>query len=191
MIAAPSNLDEKPHERPVDRLHAIGAVQVRATQGARREALLVPLGRLLFPYIEANCDRWEYDCINGLAEALQWKENRLNLRKEYAFFVAKQALLESRHATCTVCKGITDIPDGITSIPDVEKMAGKTEWDGPVPLKPCPACKGTGKRLWTDPERAEVVGDAARFDKAFSTAHALISEAIGEALRPYRTFLKD
>lgn len=185
------NLDEDDHsERPVDRIHAIALAQTRAVNDARFRAILVPLGRLLLPLVDDVSRKYEAEGIKALQLFIAG-EKRLRVREETAWFIAKQSIEEARSQRCKVCKGVTDVPDGTTSIPDVERMAGKTVWEGPVPLKTCPACKGTGKRRWTDAERAEVVGEAARFDAAFSFAHGVISMAIHEALRGYVPALKD
>lgn len=192
VLTSPCNLDEKDYaERPVDRVHAVASAQYRAIDGARRAALLVPLGRLLLPIIDGQSDRFRKEAEAALSLCLTWEEWRLRLHGDISKAVAKQAIHEAQNARCTVCKGITDVPNGTCSIPDIEKMAGNTVWSGPVPLKPCPECKGTGKRYWSDSERAKVILDAVRYAEAMAVAHSIISEATSMVLDQYRRILRD
>lgn len=191
VLTSPTNLDEQDHaERPVDRLHAVASAQYRAIDRARRMAVLVPLGRLLLPIVDGKSDRFRKEAEKALSLCLSWAEYRLRLHKDIRGAVAKQAIHEAQNARCPTCKGITDVKDGICSIPDLEKMAGHRVWIGPVPLKPCPACNGTGKRRFTDDERAMVVLDAVRYAEALAVAHSIISEATSVVLDQYRNILR-
>lgn len=191
VLTSPTNLDEQDHaERPIDRLHAVASAQCRAIDRARRAAVLVPLGRLLLPIVDGQSDRFHKEAEEALSLCLSWKEYRLRVHGDISRAVARQAIYEAQNARCKVCRGITDVPNGTCSIPDLEKMAGKKVWTGPVPLKPCPACNGTGKRRFTDAERERVVLDAVRYAEALAVAHSIISESTSMVLDQYRHILR-
>lgn len=178
---------------PVDRLHAVAAAQRKETYADCRDAsaasFLASLGRDLYSLINADGERWRWRCEIGLANALRWDQYRLSLTPETAMFVAIQTIKEVKNDRCRVCNGRTD-EYGIFSIPDSDRMAGREQADGPIPMRPCPQCGGTGKHRFSDEERAATVGEAARFTRAFDMAHALISQSIREVLRGSRQYMK-
>ena len=191
VLTSPTNLDEQDYsERPVDRVHAVASAQYRAIDRARRAAILVPLGRLLLPIVDGQSDRFRKEAEEALSLCLSWKEYRLRVHGDISRAVARQAIHEAQNARCPVCKGITDVKDGVCSIPDLERMAGHKVWIGPVPLKPCPECNGTGKKKFSDEERARVVLDAVRYAEALAVAHSIISEATSMVLDQYRNILR-
>lgn len=173
---------------PVDRLHAIAAAQrpetYRECRDARGRSLMVVLGRDLIAVLDGDGERWRSRCEIALAEIMQWRQYNLRLKEETARYVARQAMHEAKESRCHVCHGKTD-ENGIFSIPDVDKLQGRTP-DGPVPMRPCPACDGTGKHRFSDVEREQIIGDAVRFTRAMTVAHGIISQSMYEAMQSYR-----
>lgn len=189
-LSGPVSLAEDEwRERPVDRLHAIASSQILRDQDAkcrwaRRSVALCSLGVDVYPYLtqpdgSAGVSAAFLRAQNKLVEYLGWNEFRheLSLRRSTKIAVARQALLEHKNSTCRVCNGKTD-ENKIPSIPDVDRLKNWKEGDGPVPMKACPACNGTGKHQWTDDERFNSMGIKHKvIDKAMSVAHELISSA--------------
>ncbi len=184
VVCNPVNLEEDEwRERPVDIIHAMAKAQVR-TAGKRYN--LTAIGRALYPAMtlprgDQSLDGAICAAAEALAAALMVPGFRLNLLSPTARLVALHAIREHRDPVCRVCKGRIDTTTGMASIPDVDKLKNWKEGDGPVPMKPCPACGGSGVHKYGDDERTNAVGDdAGRMDRAFSTAHSLISAAMIE-----------
>ena len=154
--------------RPVDRLHALGMGQ--RYREAQREAALICLGGDLIRYSRSRVDSAQGDCVEKLASLLH------KGRPETRMAVAIQAIHEFHAPACQICKGRTDAT-GIFSVPDPPE--GWEEGDGPVPMRVCPSCNGTGMRRWTDADRSHALGtNAKRLRDQFADAYILISEAI-------------
>jgi hypothetical protein len=174
-------------ERPVDRLtasaRAQGPVERRSMSQCERgdhaamESFLCSLGVDLIAFKYGNRALSKSEAEMKLAIALGWKKCGLKLTRRQFDRVACCALMEWTLDFCPTCKGAKEIPN----YQDV---------DGVQPMKPCSECHGTGKRLYTDQERAEAMGEA--HDKAMSWAHSLMAQAEAlairlSALRPSRT----
>jgi len=144
------------------------------------------MGRDLIAHIYGDGEAWR--CEIALANALRWRENKLKLAPHKALLIARQSILEVRNDKCRVCKGRVD-GNKVFSIPDADRMAGRDDPDGPVPMRACPQCGGTGKHRWGDSERGEAVSGAEIHARAFSIAHALISDAMKKCLEQYGKFL--
>ena len=179
VLSGISNLDEGPHERPVDRLHALASAQIERANRTARASKLAALGVSLIALKAANRPD-EYDrAVSRLAECLAWakpvKSSDMRMR------VSRQAVMEHCVDFCPTCRGAGEIPaqDGL---------------DGAQRMKPCPECGGTGKRRYTDEERrinlllrAEEYRDGARL---MAEAMALISIAEDEAIRTAQKLLE-
>jgi len=184
VVCNPVNLEEDEwRERPVDIIHAMAKAQVR-TAGKRYN--LTAIGRALYPAMtlprgDQALDGAIFAATEALAVALMVPGHRLDLRAPTARLVAWQAIREHRDPVCRVCKGRIDTTTGMASIPDVDKLKNWKEGDGPVPMKPCPSCGGSGVHKYGDDERASAMGEYhPTMDLAFSTAHSLISAAMIE-----------
>lgn len=184
-LSGPVSLAEDQwRERDVDRLHALAAAQIISI--ARGKSLLVPLGRELIAYLDGGCQQSGVRAKKGLADALLWREHRLRLTNESATLVATLSISEAKSGACRVCNGRIDA-NGVFSVPDVDKIAGWREGDGPVPMRPCPSCYGSGRHRFSDSERAEAFGDLHKNTiAAFEVAHSLIGGACIEAMTGFR-----
>lgn len=152
--------------RPVDRLHALGMGQ--RYREAQREAALICLGGDLIRYSRSRVDSAQGDCVEKLA-------NLLKGREETRMAVAIQAIHEFHAPACQICKGRTDAT-GIFSVPAPQE--GWKEGDGPVPMRVCPSCNGTGVKKWGRKERTDSLGfDSRKVEALLSEAHFLISHA--------------
>ena len=183
-LSGPINLDEQAHERPVDRLHALAAAQRKETYSGEKDAAarayLASLGVDLIRLKLANVPRAYAPCVERLTVALMWRGKVLRLDDESAPKVAAQCIQEFVVDFCPTCSGRGEVPDK-------ERGDGR---DGAVPMKQCPTCNGAGVRRYTDDERREAVEEFRRLDKAFASAHALMSQAVREALWNARKFLR-
>lgn len=162
-------------ERPVDRLTAlaasIGPIEKRYAGMAERgdyaamESFLCALGGDLIAFKFSNRAHSKAEAELKLAIALGWKRWGLKLNASQYERIARCAVMEWALDLCPTCRGAREIPN----YQDV---------DGAQPMKPCSECHATGKRLYTDQERTEAMGEA--FGKAMREAHAMIgwSEAL-------------
>lgn len=190
-LSGPVSLAEDQwRERDVDRLHAIASAQLVREQDercnkARKSAALCSLGVDVFAYTvlpegDPGGVRAFNRAFKTLMDYLDWSEHRLSLRESTKIAVARHSLLEHKNSTCRVCNGKTD-EDRIPSIPDVDRLKGWREGDGPVPMRACPSCGGTGKHKWTDEERFNSTGIRHKvMDRAFSVAHELLTASVIE-----------
>lgn len=189
-LSGPVSLAEDQwRERDVDRIHAAAAARNPAVlawlrchgdiEAAKALSLLSSLGIDLVAYKMGQAETYRERCMKGLVQALEWPENRLDLRPASSQMVAAQALMEWMADKCITCHGRT-------TIPDVDRMAGQSNVEGAVPTKECPSCRGTGIRLYSDDERAQTLGGRPqRLTRALETAHSLIGEALKESARNY------
>lgn len=182
-------------ERPVDRLGALGLgaankrqVELMANEAlkgkqADREAALRVIGSCLIRFRDANCSSSRKDAEDLLALALAWPARRgaapLNLKRRERDKVARQAIREWALDFCPVCKGVAEIP----------RFA---EVEGSQPMSACPpdpvGCGGTGRRRYSDAERAEAMGQP--YSEAMQEAHGLISLAHSIAIRVAKEMLE-
>jgi hypothetical protein len=171
-------------ERPVDRVGAAGAAQIRG-QGAELEAIKASLGvdliRFKFSRI-VRAGRDAEDMLSGiLAWPSEWKPyGEVKLKARERGKVARWAIQEWAHDKCPPrpdgCGGAKEVPSSGQPI------------DGRQPMMSCPQCKGTGVRRWTDDDRIERMG--ADFSDGMARAHAIIGEAEALALRRARDLLE-
>jgi len=114
----------------VDRITALGIAGIAS-----------PIGAALLKAYVAN-DHHSYCDALGLMT----KRVKCNFPYSWKEAVARQALREMLLPFCTSCLGATDESDGnaYLVVQDIKVL--------------CPACQGSGKRLWTDTERATGIG---------------------------------
>lgn len=191
--------DDESCERPVNRLAAVGAAQI--TQGQRdaatlhdkrvemgergksldRAAAYAALGVDLLRFKGANVSRARPDVEDQLAAILGWKSKGLKLTVRQCLLVARQAVMEQTIDYCPRCLGAMKVPDH-----DQKGLQGSQ------PMKPCPpapeGCDGTGKRRYSDAERAELLGPG--FDAALSEAHEILSRAEDSAVSAGKRLLE-
>lgn len=170
---------------PVDRLHAIAAAQRRETYADYRDAdarsYLASLGVDLVRLKLANVAGAYEPCKERLTVALMWRGNELRIKEAAASIIAAQCLTEFVIDFCPTCSGTGEVKDH-------SKTDGR---EGATPMRVCPTCGGHGMRRYTDEERSEAIGEARRLAKAFEAAHALMGQAIREALWNARQYMKD
>lgn len=154
-------------ERPVDRLGALGAAQIRRAEGAAREAVLCTLGKDLIAFKGANRASAKADAEDMLA-ALLATYNGLGIKARERLIIARQAVLEFAIDFCPTCNGARVVPD-------------QHGLEGAQPTSDCGTCRGTGKRRYTDEERAAVMGKP--HGKAMGKAHELLAVAVDLAER--------
>lgn len=183
-LSNPVSLAEGVNERPVDIVHAIASAQIVRIGEAPTRYNLSAIGRKVYPAMslpkdDGGLNAAILDAAGALSAALMARGHRLGLLPSTARLVAFHAIRESRDATCRTCKGRIDTQTGRTAIPDVERLKNWHEGDGPVPMKPCPSCGGSGKHRFSDDERAEAIGEVHKnMARAFSVAHSIISAAL-------------
>jgi hypothetical protein len=164
---------------PVDRLGALGIIsrlvpdedpvtheQIARASHEERMGVLCSLGVRLMSFKYANCATSKADAEDMLWAVLAWKKLKLSPRQLRR--VAVQAVMENAIDICPLCKSAKEIPDH-----DAPELEGRQ------PMKCCPpspiGCGGTGKRRYTDEERAEAMGDT--FPRAMSEAHDMLATA--------------
>jgi hypothetical protein len=171
-------------ERPVDRVGAAGAAQIRG-QGAELEAIKASLGVDLIRFKFSRIDRAGKDAEDMLSGILAWPSEwkpygNVKLCARERDLVARCAVHEWANDKCP------PRPDGCggaLEVPSAEKAI-----DGRQPMMACPRCKGNGIRRWTDDDRVERMG--AGFSEGMARAHAIIGEAEALALRRARDLLE-
>lgn len=168
-------------ERPIDRLGALGAIQIkREEQGARgkqadRTAALSALGVRLIAFKFGNCASSKADAEDMLASFIAWPTWDLKTKARQRPVIARQALMEHAIDFCPSCKGAKQVPD-------VENVEGKQ------PMTPCLPCDATGKRRYTDQERAAAMGQA--FAREMDVAHRILGWAEALAVRGGKELLE-
>lgn len=206
-LSGPINLDEKDWERPVDRLKAIAYAQMesahihhsdhrRPVDQARTRSYLCSVGRDLTAYFAESAKgrdapRHRRNAVLGVFTALRWSEYRLNLRKPSALLVATVSVDAAKDSRCKVCRGRIDKETGVPSIPDTDRLEGWKEGSGPIPMKPCPSCRGSGLRNLRMEEASLLGKDHKNLELAFSTAHEIIGEALYEFERITMKLLRE
>lgn len=178
-LSGPINLDEKAHERPVDRLHALASSQIYRANRAARASKLSALGVSLIALKHANRADEYARAVERLADCLLWCKPKAG--ELMRVNVSRQAITEHIIDFCPTCRGAGEIPaqDGM---------------EGAQRMKPCPECAGTGKRRYTDEERrvnlllrAEEYRLGARL---MAEAMAMIAVAEDEAIRTAKRLLE-
>lgn len=178
------------HEKPVDRLTAMGAAQigrakpnpanvaqVRRAQRAQRQSRLASLGVDLIALKFARREISRRLAGVALAEMLDEDLTRAG-REPIAVTrleaIALWAIVEWAEDACPPrpggCGGAGEVP-----------YAGRTT-DGAQRMMVCPKCKGTTRRRWEDGERAHAMG--AHYEVEMAAAHRLIGDA--ESLAMHR-----
>lgn len=148
-------------ERPVDRLTALAAIQIRNASDASRTAFLCSLGVDLISFKYAHRAASKADAEDKLAAALSWRKVKGVGAKERDK-IAAWAVREWAVDVCPSCSGARQVPD-------------KIGVEGLQPMRSCGVCAGSGKRRYDDSERIEAMGDS--FSRAMSEAHGLIGRA--------------
>jgi hypothetical protein len=168
-------------ERPVDRLAALGAIQIVRGRDAARESTLCSLGVDLIAFKLGHRASSKPDAEDKLSLVLAWTDPegkntwKLRLTAKERDRVAVWAVQEWTVDCCPTCNGSAQIPI-------------QQDTDGAQPMKPCPSCDSTGKRRYSDRERIEALGGD--FDKAMSTAHGIIGQAEALAVRAAKQMLE-
>lgn len=158
---------DESREKPVDRLTALAAAQWRRADAASRASFLCSLGRDLIAFKGASRpDSWA-EAVAKLAEALQCRKLK-NLSFGDRQRIAAWAVQEFAVDMCPSCLGAKEVPqfDG--------------QEDGYQPMMSCRACSGSGKRRYTDGERAAAMGQS--YAEAMNEAHRIIADAQGLAV---------
>ena len=167
---------------PVDRLHALAHAQRRETYGdgtkAAQAAYLASLGVDLMRLKLSNIPAAFAPCLEKLTVALMWRSDALRIKEAQASVIASQVIQEHVIDFCPTCTGRGEVP-----IQGIDR-------DGIVPMQECGTCGGHGTRRYTDHERAEAIGEARKLQRAFDSAHSIISTAIAEALWNARRFMR-
>jgi hypothetical protein len=171
---------DESRERPVDRLAALGAIQNAQVVQAERTSVLCALGVRLISFKYANCPTSKADAEDMLCAVLAWTKKKnanqwgLKLNAGERTIIAAQALMEYAIDFCPTCKS-GEIPD-------------QSEREGAQPMKTCPSCSGTGRRRYSDEERAEAMGRT--FAKAMQEAHSILSRAESLAVSQAKQMLE-
>ncbi len=155
-------------ERPVDRLAAIGAIQIRRADEAAGQSQLASLGVDLIAYKIGGRELSRTEAEIKLADAL--KRKIPSLRRRETIRIARWTIHEWTEDACPMCHGACEIPSG----------EGVTVT--------CEDCHGSGRHKYTDPERVEAMGAA--YSKAVYEAHWIIGEAESLAIRMYSGMLE-
>lgn len=169
-------------EKPVDRLGALGLIQRKRDQEGEkgkavdRDAALASLGVDLIRFKFSNCADARPDAIDKLAGVMSWRSWGLELTRRERSVVSAWAVQEWAIDLCPTCAAAGEVPD---CSPEIE---------GARPMKRCSDCKGTGKRRYSDEERAEAMG--ATYEDAMSKAHEIIGRAEASALEGARRMLE-
>lgn len=157
-------------ERPVDRIGAVAMISRRVEQApeALRQSQLAALGVDLVAFKFGNRAPSHKDAVDMLSAYLAWPQFRLGLKAKRLHQVASWAITEWSIDMCPSCQGAKEVPNGEAR-------------EGAQPMKPCMDCGSTGKRRYSDAERATAL--AGEFDKALAVAHGLIGRAEDLAVR--------
>lgn len=131
---------------------------------AAMESAMIALGKTLLAMKFAGHTYFERS-IEELASVLQWQLK--GLTSHYRIKVAHVAVREWVEDACQTCRGASE---GL---------------DSHGVMRPCMACNHTGKRLWTDAERNEVlqVEAPSKFARSISIAAGAIPRSIDCAMR--------
>lgn len=151
-------------ERPIDRLGALGAIQIRVADEARDASELASLGVDLIAFKYGNRAASKQSAEDALASILAWPTWSLKVSPMERVRIAEQSLMEWAIDICPACQGARVVPSH-----------HQTGLEGFQPMQPCSTCSGSGKRRYSDLERVEAMGEA--FSRAMYTAHGIIGRA--------------
>jgi hypothetical protein len=159
-------------EKPVDRLAALGQIQNSYADATASNAALAALGVALISFKFANRPASKQEAEDMLAIALSWKNTKgdsmwgVRLTAKERDSVARQAIVEWALDFCPPrpigCGGAGEVP-------------AQERSEGAQPMRPCPVCRGTRRRRFSDLERIQAMGKA--FEKAMDVAHSIIGDA--------------
>lgn len=159
---------DESRERPVDRLAAMGAIQI----GASRTSLIASLGVDLIAFKFGGRTQSQVTAEALLAEILAWPSWMLDVTDEERPRIARWAVREWALDKCPPrpngCGGAKEVPS-------------HDQREGAQPMQPCPRCSGTGQYRYSDSERVAVLGEA--FSKAMGVAHGIIGRSEDLAVR--------
>jgi hypothetical protein len=153
------------HENDLDALTALAMGSVACDRRSARESLLNSLGvSLLALKVSRRVDLFNR-VVMDLKDCLRWRLPKISQRDRLK--VAKTVIVEWVEDVCQSCNGARHIFDA-----NGVKMA-------------CLVCAGTGKRRYSDLERAQSleVSNPDRWAKAIATGHFQVSFAVGFAAR--------
>lgn len=154
-----------PHEKPVDRVTAMAAMQNQRAHEAENAAAMRSLGQAIIAFKYSNRADMRDEAVQKLADQLH-KIRKLEMRPGLRMKIAGWALQEHVIDMCPRCQGAKEV-----------QMHADAE--GYQPMMPCPpmpeGCSGTGKRRYSDAERIAATG-AAHGDH-FARAHEYITRA--------------
>lgn len=156
-------------ERPVDRLGALAAIQIRRADTSAAESFMASLGVELVAFKFAQRSSSRADAEDKLAIILSWPQWKLKLTRLNRTRVACWAIAEWVEDYCKPCTG-TGISVDVRGV-----------------VRGCPECGGTKKRRYSDAERAKA---GAGYDKAMSQAHGIIGRSEDLAVRGAKRMLE-
>ena len=152
--------------RDWDRLTAMAMGCVETASRTARESHLNALGMTLIALKHSGRLDLHARAVAGLLDCLRW---RLKDRREDRRKVARLAIVEWMDDNCGMCRNARE---------DGAKWSHVFDTHG-VKV-PCPRCLGSGRRRYTDMERAAGLGvqDGSKWGYAMDIAHAQITLAI-------------
>lgn len=154
---------DEAHEKTVDRLTALGAMQNRRSNEALNAAHLRSLGQDVIAFKWANRADIREDAIDKLTLQLMTL-HRMERRAGLCRKIAAWALQEYVIDLCPPCTGRGKVPQF------------EDQDDGRKPMIFCATCNGTGKRRYSDGERIEATGGS--HGELFARAHGFITRAV-------------
>lgn len=170
---------DESRERPVDRLTAMGAIQAARAGEVARISELNSLGIDLIAFKFGKRESSKQAAEEKLADVLAWLDAKgksyWGLRSRdprHLLKIAAWAIREWDVDYCPSCRGAKEI-----------SFYGEG-FEGPQRMTICPDCRGTGKRRYSDGERADALGDAN--SRALAIAAGIIGQAEGQAVRHAR-----
>lgn len=147
------------HERDLDRLLALCLGNITTDRRASREAHLNALGMALIAFKHRNLPEYHARAQSGLADALAWKAKGISKGRRYG--IAGLAISEWVIDQCNQCLGSRIVTD----VNGVQRA--------------CLLCSGSGKRRYSDEERASILGaSGGRYNSAVEIAHSVIGLAV-------------
>lgn len=154
---------DEAHEKPVDRLTALAAMQNQRAGEAQNAAVLRSLGQDVISFKYANRADTRESAIEKLADQLK-RIRALEQRPVLRARIAAWALQEHVIDMCPRCTGRGEVPQFAD------------QGDGYQPMLPCDPCNGTGKRRYSDAERIGATGG--KHAEHFERAHEYITRAV-------------
>lgn len=189
VLSGISNLDEGPHERPVDRLHALASAQIVRADRAARASHLASLGVSLIALKDANRPDEYLRAVDKLTSLM--RDMRPRASHEARTKLSRWAIQECVISFCPRCRGTGEVP-------------ASNDVEGAQRMVPCPprdyrapengGCGGTGKRRYSDAERLEALEvdreQLAALTRQLDYAHLLLAQAESEAIRSAQVLLE-